>query len=145
MNWSWTEIFIVAMARLAPKGMELNPDDVVALPLERVLIDHRGPRAITFTWVSIEEANGIALRERLKGDPASKSELQGRYQKLTVLLLWKLAKDGITLTEADSALIPDGKFLFEDGIEYKWLPVAEGMALRKRIQEHEGRDAVKKA
>ena len=142
--WNWAQIFIVLMAKLAPVGVEINPDDVVALPMDKVLSVHRDAEAVTLSWVGIADAHAMTnpIIEVPGAEKPSVSQLQGRYMKLACILAHKLAPNGIRLTQADADLIPEGQFVFEDGIEYKWLPVAQGLALRRRERDNEGRERI---
>lgn len=145
VTWDWADIWILAMARLVPIGVELNPDDVVKLAFnDRTLVENRDDDGITFSWKTTEEAREIA-NPRIISPTVPKptvSKVEGRYMKLACLLFLKLAPNGIRLSTGDAQLIPDGKFIFEDGIEYKWLSLAEGIALRRRERDNEGRDKI---
>lgn len=143
LDWTWTEIAVTLMWRLAPNGVVITRKDLAALPQDLVLIEDRSPHAISFSWVKVETA--MAMRKPLAegGRKAGLSQLQGRWMKIAVTLLWKLAKDGIVLTPLDRSAVPADKQLMAHGhaqdIEYRFLPHAEAAAIAKRERDNEGR------
>jgi hypothetical protein len=143
LDWTWTEIAVTLMWRLAPNGCVITRKDLAALPVDRVLIEDRTPTEIRFSWSTVEEAQRLRKPLADGGQKAGLSQLQGRWQKMAVVLLWKLAKDGIVLTPLDRSAVPADKQLLAHGhaqdIEYRFLPHAEAAAIARRERDNEGR------
>jgi hypothetical protein len=150
LNWDWPQICCVLMWRLAPAGVTVSRADLHALPMELVLIVRREPSLIAFTWVTVEEAQRlrgvIALLARTPDDWAGVEPVMGRWQKLSSVLLWKLAKDGVTLTPNDLEALPKDRVLLAEGhaddIEYRFVPRPEAERIRKRESDSEGRNVL---
>lgn len=144
LAWDWEKIAIVLFWRLAPNGVVITPADLAGLPMDRVLLEQRTSYQIQFTWVSVAHAEG--LRERIPRDTGQKvgvTELQGRWMKTATVLLWKLGRDGITLTPRDLDAVPDDKSLLShghaDGIEFRFLPHKEADRILKWERDNEGK------
>jgi hypothetical protein len=145
VSWGWPEICVALMWRLAPAGVVITRADLHALPMERVLLEDRRAKEMIFSWIPISQA-----KARLKasapakfGERATLSELQGRWQKIACVLMWKLAKDGITLTPKDLAAVPSDRILLAHGhaddIEYRFVPRAEAKRIQDWEKDNEGR------
>lgn len=145
VTWGWPEICVALMWRLAPTGVVITRGDLRALPMERVLLEDRGETDMRFSWIPLSQA-----KARIKpsapakfGERATVSELQGRWQKIACVLLWKLARDGITLTPADLAAVPSHLVLLAHGhaddIEYRFLPRDEAKRIQDWERDNEGR------
>lgn len=143
LMWGWPEVCTVLMWRLAPKGVVITRRDLGRLPMDRVLLEDRSESAIRLSWITIEEAQRRAKPVDPLAEPAGVSELQGRWQKIAVVLMWKLAKMGVTLTQADRNALPADQMLLAHGhaddIEYRFVPRAEAYALTQVEKEQEGR------
>jgi hypothetical protein len=141
--WGWPEIAVVLMWRLAPKGVVITRRDLGRLPVDRVLLEDRRETEIRLTWISIEEAQARTKPLTVAHEKASVSELQGRWQKIAVVLLWKLAKNGVTLTQADREAVPADQRLLAHGhaddIEYRFVPHAEAVRIERFERDNEGR------
>jgi hypothetical protein len=141
--WDWPEISCVLMWVLAPNGVVITRKDLGGLPIDRVLIEDRSPTAIRFSWMTPEQARRLSQRQSRKGEKASVSQLQGRWQKIVVVLLWKLAKDGCVLTQSDRDRVPADKTLLAHGheheIEYRFVPRAEAIRIAKWERDNEGK------
>ena len=144
ISWGWPEIACVLMWKLAPEGVVLTRKDLGRLPQDRVLVDDRDSKQIRFSFIGVEAA------ERLRrpivqsyGYRASVSELQGRWKKLAVVLLWKLAKEGVVLTQADRDRVPADKILLTHGheqdLECRFVPRLEAARIQKWEAENEGK------
>ena len=140
--WDYPELAAVLLWRLAPAGCVITREDLHALPMDRVLIEDREPHEMRFRWVAIAEA--LRLRKPLheRGAAASVSEMQGRWQKICVVVLWKFARDGLTLTRADRAAVPADKQLLmhghADDLELRFMPHAEAARIAKWERDNEG-------
>jgi hypothetical protein len=144
ISWGWPEITCVLMWRLAPNGVIIRRKDLGALPPERVLIENRSEKSIRFWFATIREAERIREPILEGGRPkATVSELQGRWQKLAVVLLWKLAKDGIVLTQSDRDRLPGDKTLLAHGheqdIEYRFVHRREAQRIAQWERDNEGK------
>lgn len=78
--------------------------------------------------------------EVLNPDSPMLQQLDGHWQRLAAVLVWKLAKDGVTLTLDDLAQFPQDMVLLthghKDSIEYKLVTreAAERIAAHDRAQ-----------
>lgn len=142
-EWPWSEVSCVLMWKLVPQGIVITRKDLASLPQESVLLEDREESRIRFSWVSIQEAQKLAKPLADKGQKAGVSTLEGRWQKLGAVLLWKLARDGVVLTQMDRDHIPPDKLLytqgFKDDVSMRLMPIAEARALAKRERDNEGR------
>jgi hypothetical protein len=144
LAWGWPTIAAVLMWKLAPQGVRLQRRDLGALPIDRVLLEDRQVDRIVLTWIDLTEAQQRANRTPgidRRGERASVEQLGGRWQKLAVALLWKLAREGVTLTSWDLAQLPLDRVLLAEGhehdIEFRFVSRADS----KRIHARElGRD-----
>lgn len=143
LQWGWPEIAVTLMWRLAPKGVTITRRDIGRLPQDRVLLEDRRETEIRLTWITLEEAQQRTKPLTAAHEKASVSELQGRWQKIAVVLLWKLAKNGVTLTQADRNCVPADQRLLAHGhehdIEYRFVPQREAANIEKFERENEGR------
>lgn len=142
--WDWPEITCVLMWKLAPTGVVITRADLGRLPVDRVLIEERSTTQINYRWMRPEDARSHSKRLKHKtGERASVSQLQGRWQKIGVVLLWKLAKDGCVLTQWDRDQVPADKTLLAHGhaqdIEYRFVPRAEAIRIAKWERDNEGK------
>jgi hypothetical protein len=60
-------------------------------------------------------------------------QLEGQWQKMFAIMLWKLAPQGIEITAADIAAFPPGRVLFthghKDSFEFKIVTEAEARVI----------------
>jgi hypothetical protein len=137
LQWGWPEIAVVLIWKLAPKGFVMYREDMARLPMDRVLLEDRQVDRIALSFIPLRQAKA---RSQAKKDRATVSELQGRWQKIAVVALWALAKDGVTLTEYDRAAVPSGLQLMASGhalgVEWRFLPRWEAAMHRRRDEEH---------
>jgi hypothetical protein len=143
ISWDWPEITCVLMWKLAPQGVTLTRRDMAALPQDRVMVTDRQPNALKLSFVSLQRA--MAIRDVLAPTqkPAGVSALEGRWEKIGVVLLWKLCKGGITLTEWDKAQVPHDKQIlargYRDGVEFRFMPNSEAAKLTKWDRDNDKR------
>jgi hypothetical protein len=144
LAWDWAEIAVVLVQKLSPQGVVVTRKDLGSLPMDRVLIQERLTDRITFRWMRPEDAKAHAKRLKDKtGERAGLLQLQGRWQKLACVLLWKLAKDGCVLMAYDRDAVPADKVLLahghRDDLEYRFVARAEAARIQKFEKENEGR------
>lgn len=144
LNWDWPLIAVVLMWKLAPKGVVITRQDLGRLPQDRVLIEDRGAQDIRFSWITPRAAQRRAEQLKHAGEEkAHVSQLQGRWQKLAVVLLWKLAKDGCVLTTWDRDQVPADQTLLAHGhaqdIEYRFVYRAEAQLIAAWERDNEGK------
>jgi hypothetical protein len=139
LAWEWPQIACTLCWRLRPEGFYLVKDDLASLPQNRVMIEERSSEHIRFRFSSINGAIRLRESHAAQGTKASVEELQGHWHKLVVVLVWKFAKDGITITPADWSAVPVDKQLrmdgYHDGIEYRFVPHADAARLMRVEQE----------
>lgn len=144
LSWDWPEIAVVLVQKLAPDGVVVTRQDLGALPIDRVLVQERLSDRITFRWMRPEDAKAHAKRLKEKtGEKAGLLQLQGRWQKLACVLLWKLAKDGCVLMRYDRDAVPADKVLLAHGhkedIEYRFVLRTEAARIQKFERDNEGK------
>lgn len=147
VKWTWPQIAVALMWRFAPDGTIVRRRDLAGLPADRVLLEDRRPDRIEFSWVKIEEAQRRAHSLAIPGkaeERATVSEMQGRWQKMAVVLLWKFTRGStIALRELDLSAVPADKVLLAEGhehdIEYRFCPRTEAQVIAKREKDNEGR------
>lgn len=149
LTWGWPEIALTLVWRLAPTGVIITRRDLGRLPMDRVLLTDRRQTEIRFSWITLEDAQARVKPTNALQEKASLSELQGRWMKLATVLLWKLAKGGVVLTQGDRNRVPADRQLLAEGhandIEYRFVTHAEGAAIAKAERENEGRIIVERA
>lgn len=150
VSWGWPQICVALMWRLAPAGVVITRADLRALPMERVLLEDRRAEEMIFSWIPLSQAKARLKPSAVEkfGERSTVSELQGRWQKIACVLLWKLARDGITLTPADLAAVPSHLILLAHGhaddIEYRFVPRDEAKRIQDWERENEGRIILEK-
>lgn len=144
--WTWPRIACALMWRLAPQGCKVTRKDLGSLPMDRVLVDDRKASEIRFSWLPTEGMKPRVDAGAATGRPEDRvgvSELQGRWMKLATVLLWKLARDGLTLSPRDFEAVPAHLQLLAEGhadcIEYRFLPHAQAAAIARREADNEGK------
>lgn len=149
LNWGWPEIACVLMWRLAPRGLIITRRDLGRLPMDRVLLEDRRETEIQFSWIDIHDARSRTKPSTAAHQKATVSELQGRWQKIAVVLLWKLAKQGVTLTQSDRSKVPADLMLLAEGhaddIQYRFCPREEARMIAANDRDNEGRIILEKA
>lgn len=149
LNWGWPEIAVTLMWRLSPKGLIITRRDLGRLPMDRVLLEDRRETEIQFSWIDIHEAQARTRPSTALHQKATVSELQGRWQKIAVVLMWKLAPKGVTLTQWDRNQVPADRKLLAEGhandIQYRFIPTQEAEAIYKRERDSEGKIILEKA
>lgn len=142
LAWDWSQIAVVMIWKLAPKGFVMFREDMARLPMDRVLLEDRRVDRIVLSFITLKDAKKRSAAERGE-HRATVSELQGRWQKIAVVALWSLSKTGVTLTEYDRAAVPDGLQLMawghEFGVEWRFLPRWEAKKHRDWDLENEGK------
>jgi len=142
IGWDWPEIAIILMWRLAPKGVVITRRDLGRLPMDRVLLEDRRPAELHLRWITLAEAQSRTQPKNVLEEKASVSELQGRWQKLAVVLMWKFAQAGIVLTESDRQAVPNGQEIltrgFKDDIEFRFAPRTETAKIEQAANENDG-------
>lgn len=112
LTWDWETIATALMWKCAPKGVVITRKDLSSLPPDRVLVDYRDPQGthIKLSFPTVAEA--IKLRDA----GASLSELQGRWQKMATVALWKL-KRTVPVILRTSDLAPADRLLLLEGFK----------------------------
>lgn len=143
LAWDWPQIAVVLVHKLAPDGVVVTRRDLGGLPMDRVLVEDRRVDRIIYRWVELKEAQRMRKPLAQKGERAGVIQLQGRWQKLAVVLLWKLTKEGCVLMGYDRDAVPADKILLAHGhkeeIEYRFVPRAEAARIQKWERENEGK------
>ena len=146
--WKWPEIAVVLFWRLAPRGVEMRIEDLVALPMDRVGMVKRRPEYLQLKFIPILQAQKMVDHPDEAGEKAEVEEMHGRWQKAAFVALWKLRKSGIKLTREDRAAVPADKQLLQSGskdtIEFRFVSRTEAQAIAKWEAENEGRIIVER-
>jgi hypothetical protein len=130
LAWSWQQIAITLIWKLKPQGLVLFPQDL-SLPRDRVMLEERLQDRINLTFITLKEAT---MRTHAKpAQRATTDKLSGRWQQIAAVMLWKLAKKGVTLTEMDRSGVPAGLELLTsghpDGVEWRFLPKRDALKM----------------
>lgn len=146
VQWTWTQIAVALMWRLAPNGTVLTRKDLASLPMDRMLLEERLSDRIEYSWATVKAVEKRVSKLARLGKPekrAELSQLQGRWQKLAVVLMWKHARDGITLYPGDLSAVPVNLVLLAHGhkehLEYRFVDRKESEAIAKFEKDNEGR------
>lgn len=147
LRWTIAEVCVILLWKLRPRGLKLSKKDLGGLPLDRVLVEERLADRIIYRWETPEKMQvENAMRFAATGEKANLYEAQGRYMKLLGVLLWKLAKDGITLVPADRDAVPANQVLVMDGtrdrVIYSFVSRATAERMARKAEVHEGREIV---
>lgn len=149
LNWGWPEITCILINRLAPTGMVITRKDLGALPQDRVLKEWRREdgTAIEYSWISLAEAERIRPKIlKHTGEKMGVMQVSGRWQKCASVILWKLARDGITLKPSDRDALPAGKILKMHGhaqdLELLWVNRDEARRIAAWELDNEGKKIV---
>lgn len=144
IGWDWSTITVALMWRLAPNGVVIKRRDL-RLPEDMVLIEDRQADCIKLRFATVDEA--MRLRDLLAPiEKVGVAELQGRWKKIGCVLLWKKARDGITLRQMDLDCIPPDKVLLAHGhakdIEYRFVIRDEAQRIASWEKDNEGKNVV---
>lgn len=143
INWTIAEVCVVLLWKLRPKGLKLGFRDLGGIPVDRVLVEERLTDRIIYRWVDPDQVVLENARRHLAtGEKPGLYEAQGRYMKLLGVLLWKLAKDGITLGQWDRDAVPDDKVLHmagtADRVVYSFISRQDAKRMQAQSETHEG-------
>ena len=143
LDWDWPEIALTLMWRLAPKGVVISRSDLGSLPLDRVLAVERSWHSIHLHFIDEKALEKMAKRPAESGERPTVEELSGRWQKAAIVLLWKLAKNGIRLTGADRRRVPAHVQLLQQGhaqeIEFRFVSHAISAKIAAWERDNEGK------
>lgn len=121
LTWDWEVIATALLWKYARKGIAVTRKDLGGLPFDRVLVEYRDPEGthIRLSFVPVDEAE--KLRNTIPvatGEKVGVSEMQGRWQKLAIVALWKLKRTvPVVLTEADRQAVPHDRLLLIEGFK----------------------------
>lgn len=147
LTWTIAEVCVVLLWKLRPRGLKLTRKDLGGLPRDRVLVEERLVDRLIYRWVPVESVIFENAQRVLAGqEKPGLYEAQGRYMKLLGVILWKLAKDGITLGTADRDAVPADKVLRIDGtadrVIYSFISRPDADRLSRTEKDHRGLDIV---
>ena len=124
LSWAWEKIAITLLWKLAPKGLVLFPRDL-NLPRDRVLLEERLADRINLRFITLKEATARTHAPSAESR-ATSDRLYGRWQQIACVMLWKLRKKGVTLTQADKDGVPAQMELLTSGhpqgVEWRFMP-----------------------
>lgn len=147
LDWPWSVICTTAFWKLAPGGLVLFPQDLKALPHDRVLLEERLPDRINLSFITLKEAYARTHAEKPE-NRASTDKLTGRWRQAAVVILWRIAKQGVTLTEQDRQAVPGDLILMTAGhpLGVEWNFIHRSVAARQRMRawENEGKETMEK-
>lgn len=148
LTWTIAEITLLLIWKFrGAKGLKLTRKDLGGLPRDRVLVEERLVDRIIYRWVKTEAVVMENAQRVLAGqEKPGLYEAQGRYMKLLGVLLWKLAKDGITLGQTDRDAVPTDKVLHiagtADRVIYSFISRQDADRMSRADKEHQGLDIV---
>jgi hypothetical protein len=147
LEWDWAKIASTLLWKLAPGGVVLFPHELAALPHDRVLLEERLPDRINLTFITLEEAHSRthAANPQMR---ATTDKMTGRWRQIACVLLWKLAKKGVTIAEYDANAVPSDLILMTAGhalgVEWQFIPRAQAAKERLLAFEREGKDIMER-
>jgi hypothetical protein len=142
----WAAIACILVWKTPEHRVALTRKELRELPLERVLMTDTAGDQVVFRWVTVKEAQRQAdtiasLSDRR--EKASVEQLQGRWQKTAVVLLWHLARDGVTLVPRDKDELPSDQVMLAsthgDTVEWEWMPRARAKTIQDWERDNRGR------
>lgn len=145
---NWPAIAALVVWKLGNGYCLVTRKDLKALPLDRVLVTDTTADEVRFRWITPARAHGLSQQiARSTGgkEKANVTQLDGRWQKIAVVLLWQLAKDGWDLKVRDQDDLPADKIMLThapahgDTLEFRWVPRAEAASIQKWEKDNEGR------
>ncbi len=138
LNWSWQLITTTLIWKLAPGGLVLFASDLTALPHDRVLLEERTADRISLSFITLKEAHARTHAAKAE-QRASTDKLLGRWKQIGAVMAWKLAKEGVTLTERDRSDVPESLILMTAGhrlgVEFQF--IHRSVAAKQRFSELE--------
>ena len=134
--------------KLTPGGLILFPQDLSALPHDRVMLEERLTDRINLSFITLKEAHARTHAEKAEAR-ASTDKLTGRWKQIAAVMAWKIAKKGVTLTEYDRQSVPSDLILMTAGhslgVEWNFIPRALAASQRLQVFEQEGKDIMERA
>ena len=144
LTWTIAEVTVILLWKLRPLGLILTRRDLGGIPQDRVLVEERLTDRIIYRWVKIDAviAENAARVLTAKQEKPGLYEAQGRYMKLLGVLLWKLARDGITLVQNDRDSVPNDKVVHiagtADRVIYSFISRQDAARMQAQSETHEG-------
>jgi hypothetical protein len=120
LAWDYEVIATVLLWKYARRGVVITRKDLGGLPYDRVLVDYRDPEGkyIKLSFVPVEDAEKLANTTPVTPEhKVGVSEMQGRWQKMAIVALWKLRRTGVVLTESDRNAVPPDRLLLIEGFK----------------------------
>lgn len=147
LEGDWVGIACLCVYQLAGGEATITRKDLGALPMDRVLwleTTDDGER-VHFSWlkpaVAATNARLVAIKTGGK-DRTGVSELQGHYEKIACVLLWRFARDGCVLTARDRDDLPSDQVMLTyahgDTVELRFVKRAEAARIQ-RVEQSLGR------
>lgn len=147
LNWGWQTIATVLLWKLTPGGLVLFPQDLKALPHDRVMLEERLVDRINLSFITLQEAYSRTHADKPESR-ASTDKLVGRWKQIAAVMVWKLAKGGVTLTEYDRRALPSDLILMTAGhalgVEWNFISRTVALNQRRHAFEHAGIDILER-
>jgi hypothetical protein len=147
LAWNWETITTTMMWKLAPGGLVLFPSDLNSLPHDRVLLEERLVDRINLSFITLKEAYSRTHAEKSE-KRATTDKMVGRWRQIACLMAWRIAQDGVTLTEYDRQSVPCELILMTAGhrlgVEWQFIHRSVALKQRKQIFEHEGKEIMER-
>src|SRR5277367_1519757 len=125
LDWDWHTIAVTLLWKLTPGGLVLFPEDLKALPHDRVLLIERLTDRINLSFITLQEAHARTHAPKPESR-ATTDKLVGRWKQIAAVMAWKIAKQGVTLTEYDRQSVPSDLILMTAGhrlgVEWNFIP-----------------------
>ena len=146
-SWGWDTITTTLLWKLTPGGLVLFPQDLNALPHDRVMLEERLCDRINLSFITLKEAHSRTHAERAESR-ATTDKLVGRWKQIAAVMAWKVAKQGVTLTEYDRQSVPSDLILMTAGhplgVEWQFISRALALKQRRQVWEHEGKEIMER-
>lgn len=147
LNWNWETITTTMLWKLTPGGLVLFKSDLSSLPHDRVLLEERLTDRINLSFITLKEAYARTHAEKAEVR-ATTDQMRGRWRQIACIMAWKIAKEGVTLTEQDRQAVPGDLILMTAGhpLGVEWQFIHRTVAHKQRMQawEHEGKEIMER-
>lgn len=133
LNWNWETITTTLLWKLTPGGLVLFKSDLNSLPHDRVLLEERLPDRINLSFITLKEAYARTHAEKAEVR-ATTDQMRGRWRQIACIMAWRIAKEGVTLTEQDRQAVPGDLILMTAGhpLGVEWNFISRAVALKQR-------------
>lgn len=151
LDGNWPAICALLVWKQIGHEILLSKKHMRDLPEDRVLMYETEGHVTRFKWMTIAQSKKLAAAKKLAAGGKAVvgvEQLQGRWQKIAVVLLWQRYRDGVTLSVREVDDLPADQIMLThshgDVVEFRYVASAEAAFIQKWEKENEGRSVVEK-